>query len=277
MKRKIFLITLFILISRNIFSLDDVLFRGNGNSILLNEDMVIIYEYNLEERKYSEINRKYEIVYDNKIPFLKFDNNKNDKWLFLHSDYFSIVFKDSNQNFFSGIGYINKLNNIRNAVYNSTSFLIDGDTKYQASNLGLNNPDTPWVEGVPGNGIGEKINLFWQTWKERDGTDGGIGCLIICNGYISYDKPYLYEKNNRVRDIRIKDLKGKFNFTIELLDTPNPQLVFLPYVSEHMEIEILSVYEGTTWKDTCIQSIDGLEMNQALTLKDTIELNNTQK
>ena len=145
----------------------------------------------------------------------------------------------------------------------SSSCLIESSFKYEATNLGSIKPDTPWVEGVPGDGIGEKITLSWQTWKEADGSDGGIGCLIFSNGYISYDKPYLFEKNNRVKEIEIKDISGKFNFIAEIEDTPDLQLIFLPYVSDKLEIKILSVYKGTTYDDTCINFISGLEMKQA--------------
>ena len=73
----------------------------------------------------------------------------------------------------------------------------------------------------------------------------------------------MFEKNNRVKEIEIKDISGKFNFIAEIEDTPDLQLIFLPYVSDKLEIKILSVYKGTTYDDTCINFISGLEMKQA--------------
>ncbi len=148
--------------------------------------------------------------------------------------------------------------------------MVEEDIAYSANNLGQAAPNTPWVEGVDGSGIGEKLFLKWQTWNEKDGSLGGIGCLIICNGYISYSKPYLYEKNNRVKGIRILGSEGIEVLRTELDDTPNPQLVFLPKVLEIMEIEVLSVYKGTEWDDTCLHSIEGLEMQQSKKLRDII-------
>jgi len=250
------------------FSMD---YRGSTNSIKFSNNEVSIYEYDWDIREYNHYITSYEVIYENKVPFLLLGEPVNAKWLFLHSEYFSVIYKDPTSSLFDITGHVSEYNNIRNGDYEATSFLTEGCKVYKPTNLGLNNPDAPWVEGVAGDGIGEKIFLTWQTWLERDGSRGGMGALIISNGYVSYEKPYLYEKNNRVRKIRVTDSEGAFSFVTELEDTPNPQVVFLPSVPEKMEIEILSVYKGTIWDDTCINSIEGLEMSQAIKLKEAME------
>ena len=114
---------------------------------------------------------------------------------------------------------------------------------------GIAEPGKPWVEGVKGYGIGEKItferisarNLYWS------------------NGFVSYDKPYLYERNSRVKKIRIVDESTGGIIIVDLVDTPNPQKIIL---SENKDlnartitIEILDVYKGTYYEDTCVNYI----------------------
>lgn len=53
-----------------------------------------------------------------------------------------------------------------------------------------------WVEGVNGNGIGEKINFE---------TNGEV--LYFFNGYVSFSKPWLYTDNGRVKKIKISSKK----------------------------------------------------------------------
>ncbi|WP_455381546.1 NADase-type glycan-binding domain-containing protein [Salinispira pacifica] len=152
--------------------------------------------------------------------------------------------------------------------YAATSFLAEGDDSYPPTNLRVDTPSRPWVEGVDGDGIGESVTVDWQ-WKPGEG--GAVGALIISNGFVSYDRPYLYEMNNRVRRIRVSDPAGGFSFETELDDTPNPQVVFLPLVPEKTEIEILSVYPGTRWHDTCLNYVFGLEKSRADRLREMMK------
>jgi hypothetical protein len=261
----------FIILPIMAFSIEGNHYRGITNSIRFSNNEVSIYELNLNTLEHTQLDVDYEVIYENKVPFLLLGEPVNEEWLFLYSKHFSIIYKDSENSFFATIGHAIEFNNVRNAACEATSFLTEGDKKYEPANLRSNEPDAPWIEGVAGDGVGEKIFLTWQTWSERDGSRGGMGALIISNGYVSYEKPYLYETNNRVRKIRVTDSDGAFSFITELEDTPNPQVVFLPSVPEKMEIEILSVYKGTTWDDTCINFIEGLEMSQAIKLKEAME------
>lgn len=105
-----------------------------------------------------------------------------------------------------------------------------------------------WVEGVNGQGIHEKLFINTQ-----------LGCtaLHISTGFISYEKPYLYKENSRPKKLNVSVAK-KFSFTIDILDTPNFQTINLPQALEANDIlviEILDVYPGTKYEDTCINCI----------------------
>ena len=103
-----------------------------------------------------------------------------------------------------------------------------------------------WVEGIKGYGIGEKIYLSKSDFRT----------LIILNGYISFNKPYLYEQNSRVKKLKIIDKINKKEFIVDLKDTPNPQKILSgELLDRELILEILEVYIGSKYEDTCISLI----------------------
>ena len=149
----------------------------------------------------------------------------------------------------------------------TTSELTEKGYTYSASNLRSRKIGCPWVEGVKGSGIGEKITI--KNKKEQlppwQKTYSG-GALVIFNGFISYEKPYLYEYNNRVKDLKVYTSNDEYSFIVTLEDTPNPQIIFLPCESDNTILEILSVYKGSRYDDTCIENIATIPAYQADTL-----------
>ena len=126
------------------------------------------------------------------------------------------------------------------------SYLTEGNTKYLPERLRNTEPGTPWCEGKPGDGIGSIITLKGN--KE-------FSTLIISNGFDSAKKQN-YTNNNRVKEIRITNLNNKKNLlTTELPDSPQPFEIKLPFSSDYVQIEILSVYKGEKYEDTCLNYI----------------------
>lgn len=126
------------------------------------------------------------------------------------------------------------------------SYLTEGNVKYLPVRLKDTAIGTPWCEGLKGDGIGSKITL-----KAKN----DISTLIISNGFDSLKK-YIYYNNNRVKQIRITDLNNKKKFILaELPDTVEPFEINLPFSSKQLEIEILSVYKGKKYEDTCLNYI----------------------
>ena len=119
---------------------------------------------------------------------------------------------------------------------------------YKPENLLNYNLDSPWVEGVAGYGIGEKI-----TFESKRGRG-----LVIGIGYVSFEKPFLYEKNSRPKSVKLTLKDKNLSKVYELKDTPNPQTLLFPYAERYegkVELEILDVYKGVAWDDTCINFI----------------------
>ena len=117
---------------------------------------------------------------------------------------------------------------------------------------------SPWVEGVDGSGIGEKIRIVNDDKQIFPGLS--YYGFIISNGFVDFKKPYLYAFNNRVKKIRVNCgfPEEYIDFLIE--DTPQLQYFFvssklLRVNNRMLEFEILEVYNGSRWNDTCINFI----------------------
>lgn len=138
----------------------------------------------------------------------------------------------------------------RGSVYKDcTSFLIEKEKSYSVENLRKLVVDTPWVEGVPGDGIGEGFTI-----ETAGKNSGNWQYLMIMNGYISYDKPYLYKQNGRVKKIKVTGVKSRKSKILDILDTPHPQTVDISFLvaSEDVRIEIADIYKGSKYEDTCL-------------------------
>ena len=127
----------------------------------------------------------------------------------------------------------------------ASSELIEGSKTFYAKNISSLNLDEPWAEGVQGFGIGETISFSCNAEE-----------IIICSGYISVNKSYLWHENSRPKKISVVFLSSGKSKEYELLDTPNPQSINFGYIySGKVIIKILDAYPGTKYKDTCIHSI----------------------
>ena len=90
--------------------------------------------------------------------------------------------------------------------YKVSSFLKEKGNIYGAENLPNINLFNPWVEGVDGYGKGEKISILHLSTV-----------IIISNGFISYKKPYLFEKNCRLKKVKITDLNSGVEKYVEFI------------------------------------------------------------
>ena len=111
----------------------------------------------------------------------------------------------------------------------------------------------PWVEGVKGQGIGEWIELSTDSYETP------VSFFLISNGYVSFEKPYLYKKNSRIKKMRITCKEENIDFVVGLKDTPDFQEIRLPKkitgLKPTFRFTIEEVYPGTKWEDTCLNLI----------------------
>jgi hypothetical protein len=107
-----------------------------------------------------------------------------------------------------------------------------------------NHYTVPWVEGVEGDGIGETIAVTFDEAKSE---------ISILNGYVDLVKRNLYKENNRLKKIRIVSESFDIEYTFE--DYVHFAHIEFPAAVGSITIEILSVYPGRKWSDTCISYI----------------------
>ena len=136
----------------------------------------------------------------------------------------------------------------------ASSSLREGSVSFTPDKINLN-ANEAWSEGVRGNGIGEYIIINKHSAMQVD--------LYISFGFVSYSKPNLFTDNARPKKIRVSwaDINRSQSLVIELADTPNFQHIKIPMrdynpddysYSGPLKIEILEVYPGAKYTDTCI-------------------------
>jgi hypothetical protein len=108
----------------------------------------------------------------------------------------------------------------------------------------------PWVEGERGSGIGTEITIQFNDQLPRDH-------VLILNGYVDFGKRHLYKANNRVKMFRVKSVDDgmPFVFTWNLEDAVKIQEIKFPRLTKKVKLEILEVYKGNRWDDTCIRGV----------------------
>jgi hypothetical protein len=131
----------------------------------------------------------------------------------------------------------------------ASSELIERNIKYSVENCMKINELIPWVEGSSGSGIGESITLL----PKYEIMFPNI-ILKISNGFVDYNRNYLYEYNNRAKKIRIHNVGQNEYKDIDLEDTPNYQVFNIGFNNKINKIlvEILEVYVGERYNDLCI-------------------------
>jgi hypothetical protein len=102
-----------------------------------------------------------------------------------------------------------------------------------------------WVENADGYGIGEYVIV--------DPAYAGRG-IVFLNGFIAPWDPELYYSNSRVKRIKVE--YNNIEETIEIEDTPTPQLItFRQDPNTAIKITILDIYPGSLYTDTAISNI----------------------
>ncbi|MBQ0167314.1 MAG: hypothetical protein KBT02_09445 [Treponema sp.] len=148
----------------------------------------------------------------------------------------------------------------------ATSYLTEllrGETvEYVPDNFGNDKLLLSWVEGAPGNGIGEKIAFESVTNEVLIGSRR----FYIINGFFSPDKPSLFFDNGRIKTFHVKCYDNKkalvYEGDVELEDTGKMQVIEFPVRCCAFEFEITDVYPGRKYEDTAITAIyvDALNM-----------------
>ncbi|POF30566.1 NADase-type glycan-binding domain-containing protein [Roseibium marinum] len=119
--------------------------------------------------------------------------------------------------------------------------------RYGPGNLLDGETSTAWVEGVSGDGSGEKVLLAFDRPRWLQGFE-------IVNGYAKNQD--IFHKNARIRTANIT-LSDGTSRTLSLSDTMDAErYVFdAPVEAAWLEFEIGSVFPGSKYKDTAISEV----------------------
>ncbi|MGI5173057.1 hypothetical protein H0R92_05565 [Treponema sp. OMZ 840] len=109
-----------------------------------------------------------------------------------------------------------------------------------------NSSHIPWVEGAPGNGIGESVTIEFKT---------RIHGISILNGYTDINNMKLYKENSRAKRLKIEDLDNGTEFFADFEDKVYFNFIDFPQSTQRIKITIAEVYKGTKYTDTCISAI----------------------
>jgi hypothetical protein len=229
-------------------------FMNDTVSITLKNNIINITELNRMTGDFYDLSGTYFIKDEYGIPFIHvvFSDGTKEKWLMLHNDHVCFLYRSNGTKYFFGVtGSSMRIEFVWPYSDNITasSYLIEGSVSYFPSNAGQSDIGKPWVEGVEGQGIHEKL-VFQQAVYNTE-------AIHISSGFVSFDKPQLYKQNSRPKKINVS-VSGKFSYNVELEDTPNYQTIMLPQklgVDDTLVIEILDVYLGEKYDDTCINSV----------------------
>jgi hypothetical protein len=204
-------------------------------------------EWQDEAAVYAETPFPYRIAIENQVVFIEYGESYSERFLALYTDRLLFLYDDDNSPpVFIGGENSRILNSITYSRFdwNASSYYENSNEEYPASNLANIQLFNPWVEGVDGNGVGESFSI-----------SNSAPPLFISNGFVSYQKPYLYEYNSRIKTIRITDLQSGGFVMIELEDTPNIQYLDIPdslWNISDFEYQIIDVYPGDQWTDTSV-------------------------
>ena len=118
---------------------------------------------------------------------------------------------------------------------------------YAVSHLFSNTTSEAWVEGKPGQGIGEWITIDFDELRL-------VKAVIVRNGY--QKNPDIFSKNSRVRRLRLVFSQGETQ-TITLQDRMDLQTIALdhPVSAYWVQFIIDDVYPGSTYTDTAISKL----------------------
>ena len=149
-----------------------------------------------------------------------------------------------------------------NEIKVSSSLVEDGVT-YGASKLDPSEK-LPWVPSGANNGKDAYIQLKCYDTNE----------IYISIGYVDPEKKSLYYKNSRPKKINVHFISTGEDKVYELKDTPEPQKIVLSDKEDsvgYIKISFLEVYEGTKFKDLCVNFIAKKRIAEELSIYEDIK------
>ena len=147
--------------------------------------------------------------------------------------------------------YSSWMDEVKYEVSASSTLPQQGSNKYFPNLAADGDLSTAWVEGVKGDGKGEKLKFKFEASTHT------ISNILIYTGYVK--SPAAYYNNARPKKLRVY-VDGKATYDLKIQDIYGEQTFELPEVikigeGKTIEFEIMEVYPGKKWQDCAITDI----------------------
>ena len=189
-----------------------------------------------------------------------FDDFGNQKAIILKDDNILVLYYlDEGWNiqnpYFIGINEKSHISILVSGDIQASSEFKEKNKVYTSESLKYCKLESPWVENDSEYGIGEYLEFSLSGMSSSEKKREATGFYMF-NGFVSWSNPSLYEKNSRIKRVKIVDLFTNEYWYQEISDTPNPQYVDCNGHENHkIRVIIDAVYEGKKYKDTCVNGI----------------------
>lgn len=140
----------------------------------------------------------------------------------------------------------------------SSHLKSQGSNNYEEKNLHDLFYNTPWVEGVSGNGEGEWVKYTFEASSPR------ITEIHVVNGYVK--SQVAWKNNSRVKRLKVY-VNDKPFAILNLEDSRSDQTFKIAPLNDSVEwtmkFEIMEVYKGDKYDDTALSEIyfDGIDVH----------------
>lgn len=142
----------------------------------------------------------------------------------------------------------------------SSSLAKQRNNSYDVMMLKDGSPNTAWVEGVSGDGIGEYVLFKFPKIKFTESAIGdkiNFNGFLMLNGYLKNEKTW--KNNSRVRKIKIYHNDTPI-YAVDLFDSMKLQEISFDTVwlrhGDTVKVEILEVFKGLKYSDTAITELE---------------------
>ena len=151
----------------------------------------------------------------------------------------------------------------------SSTLKSQGDNLYDASNAHDLNYKTAWVEGAPGDGVGQYLLYKFAPENPR------ITEIIVVNGYVKSQTAWennarakklkLYVNDRPYAILNLKDQRSAQHFKVDPIGNSDREdfTKLKTQTAWNLKFEVLEVYKGLKYDDVAISEIyfDGLDVH----------------
>ncbi len=243
-------------------------FASGDKKIEFEDDLLIITDSYETVEGVLETEKKYSYNYTNTYGIYHLNGKEKQSgniidWTFIASEEILIILGQERKTVYTTFSIDRDKPGdafYKHGDYYFSSLLTEGNMEYNMEddyNRSFMFSETlkPWAEGKRGSGIGEYIQIDNQDQRYKKIRTKRI--ILLINGFVSFEKPYLFEENNRIKKLEmlIINSDGQLIETrmINFKNSAEPKIELVDYAGTlSYKFTIKEVYYGSKYNDTCL-------------------------